>query len=94
MLLQSGQLDVVEVDAVGEGILAGHEAAAKGTADGTAAHGMSEIEAVPRQLVEDWGLAIGIASIAGGLGAPFVSEEKDYVGFLHLALGSEAIQRL
>jgi|GEM_PF-4937664 len=82
-----GQLDVVDEDAVGEGILAGHEASAKGTADEAATRPMCEIEAVPSELIKHGALAVGIAYVAGGLRAPFVSEKKHYVGLFHLAFG-------
>ena len=84
---QSVQFDIVDVDAVRERILPGHETAPIRTADRAAGDSMRDIDAVRDELVQDGCRAVWVAVVSGGLRAPFVGEDEyDVWGISHIFL--------
>ncbi len=74
------QFHVIDDDAVGERVLTGEQAAALRTADGAAGNGVGEVDALFFETIEHWRSDIGVAVVADGLCAPFITLHEEQVG--------------
>lgn len=75
-----GQVRVVEKEAVRQRVLPRQQTGPVGRADRTARDGVGEVDASSDQCVEVGRFDIGIAGVAGGLGAPLVGEYEHQIG--------------
>ena len=73
-------MHVVDKDAVGQRILAGEQGRPRRAADRAAGHGMGQVDALAGQAVDVGRLHVGVARVAGGLGAPLIGKDIDDVG--------------
>src|SRR5215471_19761797 len=74
------QFDIVDEDAVSEGVLASHDAGAGGTADGASGNGVIEADAFVRQAIEHGRVDVRVAVVAGRLRTPLVRDDEQNVG--------------
>ena len=75
-------MEIVNKDAVGQGVLAGQQGGTRRAADRDAGDGMGEVDALGGQPVQVRRPHLPVAGVSGVLRAPLIGEHIDDIGSL------------